>query len=59
MILGALVRPDSFLIVLLPAIAITLTIVFITRPLELGISTYKTDLNLKDKAYIGYIGLKG
>ena len=59
MILGALVKPSSFLIVLLPAIAITLTIVFITRPLELGICTYKTDLKLKDKAYIGYIGLKG
>ena len=59
LILGALVRPSSFVIVLLPAIAITLTIVFITRPLELAICTYKTDLNLKDKAYIGYIGLKG
>ena len=59
MILGPLVQPSAILIVLLPALAITLTIVFITRPLELGICTYKTDLKLKDKAYIGYIGLKG
>ncbi len=59
MILGALVQPSSFLVVLIPAIAITLTIIFITRPLELGICTFKTDLTFKYKAYIGYIGLKG
>lgn len=59
MILGALVRPSSIKTVFLPAIVITLTIVLITRPLELVICTFKTDLTLKDKAYIGYIGLKG
>lgn len=59
MILGALVRLDFFLIVLIPAIVITLSIILITRPIELAICTFKTDLKLKDKLFIGYIGLKG
>lgn len=58
-LLGALVRPEIFQYVFIPALVITLSIIFITRPLELAICTSRSGLNFKEKLYIGYIGLKG
>jgi cell volume regulation protein A len=59
MILGVLVQPSMFTTVFLPAIVITLSIIFITRPLQVAVSTLKTDLKFHDKVFISYIGLKG
>jgi cell volume regulation protein A len=58
-ILGTLVRPEIFITVLIPSIVIVLSILFITRPLELLTCTCFTKLKRHEKLFIGYIGLKG
>ncbi len=58
-VLGALVRPEIFLSVLGPAITIVITILCLTRPIELISCTTITDLKFHEKLFVGYIGLKG
>jgi cell volume regulation protein A len=58
-ILGTLVSLARIKEVIVPALLITFALIFITRPIEMLLCTRKTDLLLKDKLYIAYIGLKG
>ncbi len=59
MILGVLVRPNSFLTVLGPALVLVCSIMIVTRPLQIFTYMAKTDLKVKDKLFIASMGLKG
>jgi cell volume regulation protein A len=58
-LLGSLVRPEVFQIVFIPALIISLVIVFITSPLAINVCTLKTGLSIRDRLYLSNIGLKG
>ncbi|MFV2015133.1 MAG: cation:proton antiporter [Candidatus Heimdallarchaeota archaeon] len=65
-ILGALVNIDAILFgsegnipLLIPGLFLTLLLIFITRPIDVSLMTYKTDLTWPEKIYIMFVALKG
>ena len=65
-ILGALVDIGAILIgengqvpLIIPGIFLALLLIFITRPIDVSIMTYKTDLTWPEKIYIMFVALKG
>lgn len=58
-LLSADVRIDDVLALGYPGIYTVLTLMFIVRPLTVAISTYNTDLTLREKMFLGWLGPRG
>ena len=58
-ILGLFVVPKDLLAVAIPSIALSVVLILIARPLAVYLSTFKLGFSLKEKALLGYAGLRG
>ena len=58
-LLSADVRIDDVLALGYPGVYTVLVLMFIVRPLTVAISTYSTDLTLREKMFLGWLGPRG
>jgi len=59
LVLGLLVFPSRIAPIALPALAITLFLMLVARPVSVLISTLPFKMGLREKAFISWVGLRG
>jgi cell volume regulation protein A len=59
LIFGLLVFPKRLSVVLIPAIFLALSLIFIARPISVYISLLFSKLNFKEKTMVAWVGLRG
>ncbi|HTO39359.1 MAG TPA: potassium/proton antiporter [Rhizomicrobium sp.] len=57
--LGLLVSPHQMLAVAIPSVAIALFLIFIARPIAVWLSLWPFGFNSKERAFVGWVGLRG
>jgi cell volume regulation protein A len=59
LMLGLLATPSQFPVIILPAIALALFLIFVARPIAVWFSLLPFSFNRQEKAFVPWVGLRG
>ncbi len=59
LLLGVLVSPHDMLLTLAPTLAVAAVLIFVARPLAVGLCLWPMGFGVRERLFIGWVGLRG